>query len=153
MKIVQQLIAPVSQLPAANRLSVADMAVPALKRLSPAQYGAFRQIVNALTAAGGNLDLFEYCLRVVLFASLDVQFGLRPAAAVRYKSVAAVAQTAAVVLSALAYAGQSQPDDIQRAFQAGGARSLARPRSSRRSNARSTVSTRPWVSLPKRRRR
>ena len=56
---------------------------------------------------------------MILFGYLDVQFGLRPAPAVRYKAVSAVAQPAIVVLSALAYAGQSQPDDIQRAFQAG----------------------------------
>ncbi len=72
------------QLPPENRLAVADMAVPALKRLSPAQYAAFRQVVEALTAADGKIDLFEYCLRVVLFGCLDVQFGLRPAPAVRY---------------------------------------------------------------------
>ena len=95
------------------------MTIPALKRLSPAQYQAFRQIVEALTAADGKIDLFEYCLRVILFGYLDVQFGLRPAPAVRFKAVSAVAQPAIIILSALAYAGQSQPDDIQRAFQAG----------------------------------
>ena len=122
LKLVQQLSPAIDQLPPENRLPVADMAVPALKRLSRAQYAAFRQVVEALTAADGRVDLFEYCLRVVLFACLDVQFGLRPAAAVRYKSVAAVAQAAAVVLSALAYAGQSEPADVQRAFQAGAER-------------------------------
>jgi len=119
VKIVQQLSAPIDQLPPDHRLSVADLAIPALKRLSSAQYGAFRQIVEALTAADGKIDLFEYCLRVILFGCLDVQFGLRPAPAVRYKSIDAVAPAAIVILSALAYAGQSEPDAIQRAFQAG----------------------------------
>ena len=116
---MQQLSALVDRLPAENRLSVVDMTIPALKRLSPAQYQAFRQMVEALTTADGKIDLFEYCLRVILFGYLDVQFGLRPAPAVRYKAVSAVAQPAIVVLSALAYAGQSRADDIQRAFQAG----------------------------------
>ena len=119
LKLVQQLSAAVDQLSPESRLPAVDMAIPALKRLSPTQYRAFRQIVEALTAAEGKVKLFEYCLRVVLFGYLDVQFGLRPAAAVRYKSVAAVAPAAGVILSALAYAGQSQPDDIARAFQAG----------------------------------
>ena len=119
LRVVQQLSAPLDQLPAENRLSVVDMTIPALKRLSPAQYQAFRQIVEALTSADGKVDLFEYCLRVILFGYLDVQFGLRPAPVVRFKTVGAVAQSAAVVLSSLAYAGQSRPDDIQRAFQAG----------------------------------
>ena len=120
VKIVQQQSTAIDQLPPENRLPVADMATPALKRLSPAQYAAFRQIVEALTAADGKIDLFEYCLRVVLFGCLDVQFGLRPAPAVRFKSFAQVAPAATVILSALAYAGQSDPADIQRAFQAGG---------------------------------
>ena len=119
VRVMQQLSGPIDQMPAEHRLSVVDMTIPALKRLSPAQYQAFRQIVEALTTADGKIDLFEYCLRVMLFGYLDVQFGLRPAPAVRYKAVGAVAQPATVVLSALAYAGQSQSNDIQRAFQAG----------------------------------
>jgi Zn-dependent protease with chaperone function len=122
VKIMGQLSPLIDQLPPENRLPVADMAAPALKRLSPAQYAAFRQVVEVLTAADGKTDLFEYCLRVVLIGCLDVQFGLRPAPAVRYTSITVVAQPAAVVLSALAYAGQSDPGDIQRAFQAGAAR-------------------------------
>ncbi len=119
VRVVQQLSGPLDRLPEENRLPVVDMTIPALKRLSPAQYQAFRQIVEALTAADGKVDLFEYCLRVILLGYLDVQFGLRPAPAIRFKSVSAVAQPATVILSALAYAGQSRPDDIQRAFQAG----------------------------------
>ncbi len=128
LKALQQLSAAVDQLPPENRLPVADMAIPALKRLSPAQYAAFRQIVEALTAADGKIDLFEYCLRVVLFGCLDVQFGLRPAPAVRFKSLAQVAPAAAVILSALAYAGQSDPADIQRAFLAGAGDQLSSAR-------------------------
>ncbi len=128
VQAVQQLSGPVGQLPDENRLAVVDMTIPALKRLSPAQYQAFRQIVETLTAADGKVDLFEYCLRVILFSYLDVQFGLRPAPSIRYKDISAVAQPAIIVLSALAYAGQSQPDDIQRAFQAGANDLLGRVR-------------------------
>ncbi|MEI8374240.1 MAG: M48 family metallopeptidase [Planctomycetota bacterium] len=119
VRVVQQLSERIDPLPTENRLPVVDMTIPALKRLSPAQYQAFRQIVEALTAAAGKVDLFEYCLRVILFGYLDVHFGLRPAPAVRYKAVSALSQPATIILSALAYAGQSQPNDIQKAFQAG----------------------------------
>ncbi len=119
VRVVQQLSASLDALPAENRLSVVDMTIPALKRLSPAQYRAFRQVVENLTAADGKVDLFEFCLRVILLGCLDVQFGVRPPPAVRYKSISAVAQPAIVILSSLAYAGQSRADDIQRAFRAG----------------------------------
>ena len=69
--------------------------------------------------ADGKVDLFEYCLGMVLFSYLDVHFGLTKPPAVRYRTTAAVAQPLTVVLSLLAYAGQDRPEDIQRAFQAG----------------------------------
>ena len=89
------------------------------KRSSPQQYAQFRQVVEALVRADGRVDLFEYCLRTVLFSYLDVHFGLKKPPAVRYRTIDAVAQPAAVVLSTLAYVGQKQPEDVQRAFQAG----------------------------------
>jgi Zn-dependent protease with chaperone function len=114
-----QLFDAIRRLSAESRLPLADLTVAALKRISPQQYAQFRGVVEALTAADGRVDLFEYCLRVVLFGYLDVHFGLKPPVAVRYRSIGAVAQPLVTVLSALAYAGQSHPDDIQRAFQAG----------------------------------
>ena len=41
------------------------------------QYAQFRQVVQALLDAEGKIQLFEYCLRIVLFSYLDVHFGLR----------------------------------------------------------------------------
>ena len=103
------------------RLPLVDLAVPALKRISPRQYADFRQMVEVLVAADGKVDLFEYCLRVVLLGYLDVHFRLKRPPAVRYRTPQAVAAPMGLVLSALAYAGQSRPEDIERAFQAGAA--------------------------------
>lgn len=119
LNLTRQLAAAVDGLSPDRRLPLVDLAVPALKRISPQQYTAFRQIVEALTAVDGHVDLFEYCLRVVLFGYLDVHFGLKQPAAARYRSIAAVAQPAAVVLSSIAFAGQSRAEDVQHAFQAG----------------------------------
>ena len=101
------------------RLPLVDLAAPALKKCSPRQYEQFRQVVETLVSADGKVDLYEYCLRVVLFSYLDVHFGLKKPAAIRYRSLDAVAGPAAVVLSALAYSGQESPEDVKRAFQAG----------------------------------
>jgi Zn-dependent protease with chaperone function len=114
-----QLAAVAQELAAASRLPVVDLAVPALKRASPQQYAEFRRNVEALVTADGKVDLFEYCLRTVLFSYLDVHFGMKKPPAVRYRTVAAVAQPAAAVLSTLAYVGQNEPDAIGQAFQAG----------------------------------
>ncbi len=114
-----QLAGEVQLLPPTARLPLVDLAMPAIKRSSPQQYATFRQAVNALINADGQVDLFEYCLRTTLFSYLDVHFGLKKPPAVRYRSLDAVARPLTVVLSALAYVGQDQPDDILRAFQAG----------------------------------
>ncbi len=118
-KEAQQLAATAQSLPVAARLSLVDLALPALKKSSPKQYGQLRQVVEALVHADGKVDLYEYCLRTVLLSYLDVHFGLKRAPAIRYRTVGAVAGPAAVVLSALAYVGQKRPEDVQRAFQAG----------------------------------
>jgi Zn-dependent protease with chaperone function len=120
----RQFVAQVRGLAADSRLPLVDVAMPALKRFSPQQYAQFRQVVEGLVAADGKVDLFEYCLRLVLFSYLDVHYGLKKPAAVRYRTLAAVAGPAAVVLSSLAYAGQEQREDVQRAFQIGAQGSL-----------------------------
>jgi Zn-dependent protease with chaperone function len=120
-RLVEQLAGPAEGLAPEGRLPLADLTVPALKRLSPQQYAEFRRVIEALIAADGSVDLFEFCLRVMLFSYLDVQFGLKRPPAVRYRTVDAVAGPATVVLSLLAGAGQSDTTDIERAFQAGAA--------------------------------
>jgi hypothetical protein len=115
----QQLVALAQSLPAAARLPLVDLAAPALKKCSPRQYGQFRQVVETLVHADGKVDLFEYCLRMVLFSYLDVHFGLKKPAAIRYRSLDAVAGSVAVILSTLAYFGQEHPEDVERAFRAG----------------------------------
>ena len=116
---VQQLAGPAQSLPAASRLPLVDLTVPALKNASPQQYGQFRRVVEALVAAEHRVELFEYCLRIVLLGYLDVYFGLKKPPAVRYRGLDAVRQPVGVVLSVLAYVGRSDAEEVQRAFQAG----------------------------------
>jgi Zn-dependent protease with chaperone function len=115
----QQLAAALMSIDDRHRLPLADLTVPALRRLSPSQYQAFRQAVDALTKVDGKLDLFEYCLCTMLFGYLDVQFRLRPAPAVRYRSLKPLQGPLVTILSALAYAGSENVEKASLAFQAG----------------------------------
>jgi Zn-dependent protease with chaperone function len=115
----QQLAAAVQSLSAAAALPLVDLSIPALKKSSPQQYARFREIVAALVDADHKVDLFEYSLRTVLFSYMDINFGLKKPPAVRYRTIDAVAQPAALVLATLAYVGQDGPADVQQAFQAG----------------------------------
>ena len=87
---VRRLAGPATAMAATARLPLADLTVPAMKKASPQQYQQFRQAVETLVNAEHRVDLFEYCLRIVLFCSLDVHFGLKKPPAIRYRSVASV---------------------------------------------------------------
>jgi Zn-dependent protease with chaperone function len=115
---VQRLAGLVQSLPAASRLPLVNLAVPALQKASPPQYVQFRRVVESLVAAEHRIGLFDYCLRIVLFSYLDVYFRVKRPPAIRYRTVASVRQPLGVVLSTLAYAGQSDREAAERVFQA-----------------------------------
>ena len=119
LRQTQQLAAAAQSLPATARLPLVDMTIPAIKRSSPQQYAQFRQVVDALVAADEKIDLFEYCLRTVLFSYLDVHYGLKKPPVYSYWNVAGLMQPLAVVLSMLAHVGQEDDEQAERAFQAG----------------------------------
>lgn len=119
---LQQLATQVDPLGDQGRLALADMLLPALKRLSPSQYDAFRDTVEGLIQADRRIDLFEYMIRTMVLRRLDVQFGRAKPIAPRCNSLAALQSPLVVVLSTLAHAGQAAEADAQSAFQQGIAR-------------------------------
>jgi Zn-dependent protease with chaperone function len=115
-----RLAAPVRALPDALRLPLLDLAMPALRQMSPRQHQAFRPQVEELVNADQRLSLFEYTLRCVLHRHLDAQF--LPRRQPRYAldtSPRNAAPAVAKVLSLLAWAGQDEPDRAAGAFAAG----------------------------------
>jgi Zn-dependent protease with chaperone function len=111
-----QMAAEVDRLAEEARLPLVDVTLPALKRLSPDQYGAFRDTVEALVAADGKMDLFEYVVQAVLLNNLDLHFERTKPPAVRYSALTPLVGPLGTVLSALAYAGQESPAEAQRAL-------------------------------------
>jgi len=111
-----QMAAEVDRMAEDARLPLVDVTLPALKRLSPDQYTAFRDRVEALVAADGKMDLFEYVVRAVILKYLDVHFGLSKPPAVRYRALTPLVPAMGTVFSTLSYAGQESPADAQRAL-------------------------------------
>ncbi len=101
-----RMAAEVDQLAEEARLPLVDVTLPALKSLSRDQYAAFRQNVEALVAADGKMDLFEYMVHTVLLNNLDIHFGRTKPPAIRYRSLTSLMAPRVRVLSTLAYAGQ-----------------------------------------------
>ena len=110
-------VAPlVDKLPEEAHAPLLDLAFPALKKLSPAQYSTFRDNVEALVAADGKIDLFEYMIRSTLLRNLDVQFGRGKPATTRYHSIAPIRGQIATVLSTVARAGHETQRQAEHAF-------------------------------------
>ncbi|MBV8823918.1 MAG: M48 family metallopeptidase [Hyphomicrobiales bacterium] len=114
-----RLVAPVQALPDAYRLPLLDLAMPALRQMSPRQHHAFRAQVEALTAADQRLSVFEYTLRRVLHRHLDAQFLPRRQPRAVHTSAQKLAHEMATVLALLAWEGQPEADQAARAFDAG----------------------------------
>jgi len=119
-----KLSATLEACPTEARLSLIDLALPALRRLSEPQHRVFRSAVERLIAADAKISLFEFTLQRVLLRHLEPHFHPAPPPAVAYGSLRAVSRQASLLLSILAHAGQAQPERATQAF-AAGARHLA----------------------------
>ena len=116
---IQRIVPVVDSLAEGARLPLVDRTFPALKQLSPKQYGEFRDLVEALVRADGKVDLLEYTIQTMLVRTLDLHFNLVKPPRVQYYSVLGVIEPAATVLSTLAYAGSDDLAEAQRAYELG----------------------------------
>ncbi len=130
-----RLGARIDQLPADARIPLADMTIPALKELSPEQYGTFAKNIDALVKADDRIELFEYTLQKMVLWTLDAHFGLRKPARPQYYGLGQLGPHLAVVLGTLAHAGNSQEQQAEAAYQA----SDAAPRHLRRAFLRESL--------------
>ena len=70
----QAMVSLLANAPRETRLPLVDLAVPALRRLSPAQYGEFMNLTDVFIKADQQIDLFEYTLMHVLSRHLEPTF-------------------------------------------------------------------------------
>jgi Zn-dependent protease with chaperone function len=98
------------------RLPVIDLAIPALKQLSLDQYKSFRRNLIALIEADSRVDLWEWSLQRIVLNHLDGQFFELPPVKTRYSDLARLTKETALTLSVMAYAGQRNQDDVEKAF-------------------------------------
>ncbi len=107
------------------RLPLADLALPALRRLSPEQYRRFRRTVTALAEADRRIDLFEYALRRMILRHLEPRFaegeGAKKGQAVQYYALRGLREEISLLLSMLAHTGHDGPEAARDAVAAGAA--------------------------------
>lgn len=120
----ERLLPDVEAVATQAKLPLVDLALPALRHFSPAQYQQFNNAVQQLVQADGKLDLFEYVLQKIVLRHLDPQFKGARKPVIQYYSIRALAPDCGVLLSAMAHAGADDPARAQAAF-AQGSRQLS----------------------------
>ncbi|MFP4072010.1 MAG: M48 family metallopeptidase [Desulfovibrionales bacterium] len=101
------------------RLPLIDMAIPALKRLSQAQYDNFKVLVRSLSAADRKTSLFEWSLHKVLLGSVEPHFSGAGTTRTGQQTLKQRAEACQVLLSALARVGHTDETTATKAFDAG----------------------------------
>jgi len=116
------------------RIPLIDLALPALRRLSPQQFEQFRAATETLVASNTETDLFVYMLRKIVVRHLETYFFPEQRRVTQFYALRPLASDCGVLLSATAYAGQENATKAYAAF-GQGAESLSRA-------ARSEI---PWL--------
>jgi Zn-dependent protease with chaperone function len=118
LEAVRRLLPDVDATPESNWLPLLDMAVPALRRMSPAQYTAFRTHLDALVKADNGLRSFEYLIYCVLERYLDPTFG-RKHPRLPPPPAALVNTVVAEVIALLAWEGNDTEEMVRASYEAG----------------------------------
>jgi Zn-dependent protease with chaperone function len=99
-----------------GRLPLLELALPALKQLSKAQYGEFKKAVDYLIAADGRISLMEWALSRIVFQQLEPRAQTRNSLNLRFCQ-----RECELVLSLTAHAGAQNSEEVRGAFEAANA--------------------------------
>jgi hypothetical protein len=101
------------------RLPLVTVSIPALRNLSAAQYAQFTTDIQSIIAFNGQADLFTYVLQKIVLRRLDPHFNPPPNRVPQYYAIKPLLPDCAVLLSAVACAGQTETAAIKNAFDLG----------------------------------
>ncbi|MEJ0091792.1 MAG: M48 family metallopeptidase [Limisphaerales bacterium] len=100
-------------------LPMVNLAVGGLRHLTPDQFAQFSKMLQWLIQSDGKVDLFEFMLQKIVLRHLAPHFGAARPPVVQFYDIRPLVPDCNVVLSALAYVGGSNPETVQKAFNAG----------------------------------
>ena len=100
------------------RLTLVDLAMPALRQLSSRQYHGFKDITLALVRMDEKVSLFEWSLQKILLHHLDACFAPKPMRPIEHAALPGLRPECSLVFSLIAYAQSGGQDDAQAAFDA-----------------------------------
>lgn len=116
--LTEQLMSEVRALPRKHRLTVVDISMPALRRLSESQYALFRKNLIHIIQLDGSISAFEWSLQKIVLHSLDIDFQQRTFSVAKTISINKLAHECSVLLSYLAWETQHEQAAVSHAFRA-----------------------------------
>jgi hypothetical protein len=96
-----------------------NLALPALRQLQADEFERFSDTLQWLIESDDQIVLFEFVLQKIIQRQVAPHFTRARTPATQYYSIDPLAPDCAVLLSALAHTGQSEPDAVAQAFQTG----------------------------------
>jgi Zn-dependent protease with chaperone function len=115
----QRLLPALSNLDPAARLPLAELSLPALRRLAPVQFEEFDRAVRRIIESDQQVDLFEYALRHMLRRHLEPHFRQPRRPVIQYYVLKPVIPDVVLLLSGLAHVGHDSEQEAANAFAAG----------------------------------
>jgi len=101
------------------RLPLVNLALPALRQLRADEFQKFNASLAWLIESDEQIVLFEFVLQKIIQRQLEPHFTRARPSATQHYTLKPLAPDCAVLLSALAHTGQTEPADIAKAFQDG----------------------------------
>ena len=102
--------------PSAQLIAVIDLAIPALRRLTLAEYQRFTHILADLMASDQQIDIFEFMVQKILRRHLDLYFQQVPPPQVRFQRFQQLLPDAQIIISTLANADNAEQAEAERAY-------------------------------------
>jgi Zn-dependent protease with chaperone function len=115
----ERLVPMVQTLESRARLPLVTLSITALRNLSANQYAQFTTNIQSIIALNGQTDLFVYVLQKIVLRRLNPNFNPPQAQVPQYYALKPLLPDCAVLLSAVACAGQVELADIESAFNLG----------------------------------
>jgi Zn-dependent protease with chaperone function/uncharacterized tellurite resistance protein B-like protein len=119
LQAAREVAALVESWHSSHAIALIDLAIPALRHLTPSEYEQFIKVLDALVASDEHMDLFEFMLQSVLRRHLERWFHKSPPAPIRHRAFPQLLPELETVLTALCGIGARTPDSASAALQAG----------------------------------
>ncbi len=106
----QQLYAELSEASREWFLPLAEMSLPTLRQLSKDQYQSFRSVMESIIKKSDEENLFAFAIEKLLLRQLDTAFSSRKEPEIRHHHFKTLGHEMSVVLSALSYLSDEDPE-------------------------------------------